>query len=1026
MIELAAGLQSQIWKLRKRLKKMDATKADPSEMAAVVDALDKLEARLAKEKEARKKKSDEKAAADAPKEEVKVEATPEVPAACPACGGEGVPMGSLGTREHNRCRQCGIDFSHDTNEATPQAVAPVAPATAPSTPPVEQPEPTLMSPKADMKKYALDEEVEPTRGTPGSKGRVMRHDTPNDLVYVMWTEGPLKDKHNFGGYEAKDLKSCMAAEAPKEMPAEPEKTVESDMGKEATSNRQVIEMFVNDSFPKDKMPNWGSANLKINKEPNGWSLINYYTPIMFRSNDGQVYMNNNKYSVTTSKLQGLMGYLASQAGISVEKVDEAGMLAIMGKTNHDSYPSKPRAPEAEKTADADNEFGFDPKDKNVPCEQCKRTDLPLHTDMKCPNCSRHQTESKEATEPVTSPEESAKAMIGDGKEPNKYWVTVSSDYFVYNPAVEGFDWAGDVYPDHQVGKGETYGPFDTFGEAMQKFEEEVNGLVEPTEEGNHGAIIEDRISGVIYEGIYHETTEKKGRYSIPRFDFQYHDDTRFTKETLGDRFAFALSKIDKTGAIKITSKVVKKDDGWHVMSEEGKNLGGPYDSKEKADKRLRQVEYFKHQGSLSKKALSPEEEKRIREEREKRFQEKEKQMGIKDHKKEADKVCYDCQTNPKMDCKQCGGTGWIKTATPSQDPNGTSEYSQMWAEPDNRSLNAEPVPAPDAMALNVANRKWTVKRPSGQPGVPNGYVIFDDQGRQVLFVKTDAEMNPTQLEQILFDELGKHEMVNATLVEDIAVLKKGAKVRITDVDLVRREVRFASIQNPNTKGWAPLKKFTLEIDLTKKADASGDLQQHIQQVRERINTVREKMQTQAASEWAVEYYPNTSDKMKVHKGFTSKDEADKWVKSENIHDRGTDVSVFKVTTEKKAGEGQAVETPAVEDTFKHIELGIDTIENTFRDKPEVVQQLEELENKLAEIEKTLGIAPLSANPMEHKEPEHKDVLEAPKPEQAPIEKENQYQTPKPTSQPPSGFTWAYDPKDGKWELVALEGSSIVY
>jgi hypothetical protein len=34
---------------------------------------------------------------------------------CPLCGGEGVPLGTLGRRAHYRCRNCGIDFSskHD-------------------------------------------------------------------------------------------------------------------------------------------------------------------------------------------------------------------------------------------------------------------------------------------------------------------------------------------------------------------------------------------------------------------------------------------------------------------------------------------------------------------------------------------------------------------------------------------------------------------------------------------------------------------------------------------------------------------------------------------------------------------------------------------------------------------------------------------------------------------------------------------------------------------------------------------------
>ncbi len=42
--------------------------------------------------------------------------------------------------------------------------------------------------------------------------------------------------------------------------------------------------------------------------------------------------------------------------------------------------------------------------------------------------------------------------------------------------------------------------------------------------------------------------------------------------------------------------IVKKKDGYYVVSKDGKNLGGPYKSKVKAKKRLKQVEYFKHKG----------------------------------------------------------------------------------------------------------------------------------------------------------------------------------------------------------------------------------------------------------------------------------------------------------------------------------------------------------------------------------------------------------------------------------------------
>ncbi len=34
--------------------------------------------------------------------------------------------------------------------------------------------------------------------------------------------------------------------------------------------------------------------------------------------------------------------------------------------------------------------------------------------------------------------------------------------------------------------------------------------------------------------------------------------------------------------------------GYEVKSEKGKNLGGPYKTRGEAEKRLRQVEYFKH------------------------------------------------------------------------------------------------------------------------------------------------------------------------------------------------------------------------------------------------------------------------------------------------------------------------------------------------------------------------------------------------------------------------------------------------
>lgn len=36
-----------------------------------------------------------------------------IPPACPECGGPGMHLGTLGRREHYRCRNCGLGFSEN-------------------------------------------------------------------------------------------------------------------------------------------------------------------------------------------------------------------------------------------------------------------------------------------------------------------------------------------------------------------------------------------------------------------------------------------------------------------------------------------------------------------------------------------------------------------------------------------------------------------------------------------------------------------------------------------------------------------------------------------------------------------------------------------------------------------------------------------------------------------------------------------------------------------------------------------------
>lgn len=74
-------------------------------------------------------------------------------------------------------------------------------------------------------------------------------------------------------------------------------------------------------------------------------------------------------------------------------------------------------------------------------------------------------------------------------------------------------------------------------------------------------------------------------------------------DLVGELLASEIEKVATTASFEVTSKIVKVKDKWQVQSEKGKNLG-TYDTKEEAEKRLKEVEMFKH---VKKKGSSSEE-----------------------------------------------------------------------------------------------------------------------------------------------------------------------------------------------------------------------------------------------------------------------------------------------------------------------------------------------------------------------------------------------------------------------------------
>lgn len=146
-----AGLATQLRELRKRFESMDTSKEDPAKVRELRDLIKDLEEDLA----AKKKQKEERAKVKS--EAPKVEAAPQIP----------------------------------------EVVKESAPT------------PTEVTKESTVEKFAIDSKVEPIRGTPGSWGTVIREAGINGdpLVYIKWNEGHLKEAHGeYGAYYPSDLK----------------------------------------------------------------------------------------------------------------------------------------------------------------------------------------------------------------------------------------------------------------------------------------------------------------------------------------------------------------------------------------------------------------------------------------------------------------------------------------------------------------------------------------------------------------------------------------------------------------------------------------------------------------------------------------------------------------------------------------------------------------------------------------------------------------------------------------------------
>jgi uncharacterized protein YifE (UPF0438 family) len=151
-----------------------------------------------------------------------------------------------------------------------------------------------------------------------------------------------------------------------------------------------------------------------------------------------------------------------------------------------------------------------------------------------------------------TPEEEARIkahavkMCGDNKLPNRFWVSAHADYLTNKANYRSkqsncYDWAGDTYKDLPE-KYRMLGEFRKFEDALKCANEflESGGVPSPedTWDDFHSIQIEDRLTGTLWEAVWSECHRRFGdkkRFHKVSFDFEYNDDTKYTRETMQER-----------------------------------------------------------------------------------------------------------------------------------------------------------------------------------------------------------------------------------------------------------------------------------------------------------------------------------------------------------------------------------------------------------------------------------------------------------------------------------------------------------
>jgi hypothetical protein len=212
---------------------------------------------------------------------------------------------------------------------------------------------------------------------------------------------------------------------------EAEKADEASIDKESATNQAAIDGFLSGQGGAD------SANLHIVQNKNGLMLVNYETPIAYRSADGELYLNADKYSPTTSKIQSAIkaaakGQIKEVAATELEKIMqdkpvESPALATVSEKAPEAAVEKVAADGCPVCGGAGDDLKNGQKD-NMSCKACGLTYA----------CGSLTPKADLETDGIESPEEIADTFINGNISDAREWVGGDLDKFMSVMDILGF------------------------------------------------------------------------------------------------------------------------------------------------------------------------------------------------------------------------------------------------------------------------------------------------------------------------------------------------------------------------------------------------------------------------------------------------------------------------------------------------------------------------------------------------------------------------------------------------------------